>query len=168
MDTVSLTPLFNVADHAVYLLLAGVGAWALASGALWLNRHAAFLNAQTRSEIVSNTQKLVAAGISFAMNNLERYEGEHSTVAVKGWIASTAAQYAVNHADSLLKDATGLNADALAEKALAQLPPIEIDRPGAILVSGQVIDIGKPSGVAAAKEPAVTAALNERELAQQS
>lgn len=164
MSAVTLQPLYDALNQALVLLLTGTVTALGAAAFQWLRAHAKFMSAQTDAAVTKAFETALENGTTIAINSLEQYEGEHSTVEVKGWIAAKAAQYAVDHNQDFMKRFAGGNLQDFAqlaiakEKALVHVPPVE-EIGGKIAVDGTIVTLGKPSpkGV---DEKAETAALN--------
>ncbi len=122
MHSVDLTPLYTTLNEGFGLFLTGLVGWLGMEARGWLREHAAFLGASTDKALADGFERALQNGAQIAQHEIDQYEGEHSTVAVNGWLASKAAQYAVDHSPDYMKR-FGLSPDDVARKALAYLPP---------------------------------------------
>ena len=156
---VTLAPLYSTLNEALATLLAGLVTLLVTALGAWLRRHFKFLSQQTDAVITSGFNKALQNGVNIATNSLEQYEGEHSTVAVKSWIAAKAAQYAIDHNPDYLKRFVGVTPEDAARKALAYLQPLVVPEAGKVVVGGQTVVLGAPSP-ANVDEKSETAALN--------
>lgn len=158
MNAISLSPIFSqIVDPVALAILTGLATWATAMVRNWLITRAKFLDAATDATLAAGVNRGLQNGVAIAMNTLDQYEGEHSEVAVKSWIAAKAGQYAADHSAQALQRFTSLTPDALAEKALAYLPPIKLT--GDARVATYVFP-PTPKGTTPAQEPAITDGLN--------
>jgi hypothetical protein len=169
MNSVDLTPLYTTINEALAILLSGLATAVVGAFGIWLKKHLTFLSAQTDASVTNAFNTALQNGSNIALNSLDKYEGEHSTVAVQSWVAAKAAQYAVDNNRDFVKRFTGKTPDELSDtavaliqkKALAFVPPVQVVG-GSAIVNGTPITLGQPSPTnqTDAQERAETAALN--------
>lgn len=164
MHDVTLGPLFQqVINPIIFAVLTGVAGWVAARANGWLASHAKFLDTQTDATLAAGFNRALSNGIAIFMNSLGAYEGAHDDVQVKSWLASKAAQYAINHSPGFMAKFTGMTSADAAQKALAYLPPIKLT--GDSRVATYVFP-PTPKGITPEQEIAETDDLNARSLAQ--
>ena len=98
LHLVNLWPAFAWGNALLQLLLVGLAA-AVAAWVVWLLREmfGAKLSSDNYADAERQINLALAAGITFALGELEAWERAHSDVAVQSKIASLAAQFALNH-----------------------------------------------------------------------
>lgn len=123
---VHLQNLFGWIDAGLLAVGLAIAGYLVIQLRAFLATHAAFLDAQTRAQIVVLADQSLKDGVNWALKLLEREQAKHETVTfpggVKGWIGAKAAQYAADHAGPEL-DSLGWSGDLLAQKIVAKLPP---------------------------------------------
>lgn len=156
MHDVALGPLFDqVANPIILAVLTGIAGLVAARARNWLAAHAAFLDAQTDATLAAGFNRALENGVAIFANSLEKYEGAHDDVPVKGWITAHAAQYAIDHSPGFMAKFTGMTPQDAAKKALAYLPPVPL-----------YAFPPTPKGLTPLQEGAETDDLNTRSLAQ--
>jgi len=125
MHTVDLSPLYAAIDQGAVLLLAGVVGYLGILGRNLINKHLEFLGQATDKTLADGFDRALQNGANIAMQELNQYEGEHSQIAVQGWLQAKAAQWAVDHSPDYMAR-FGLSPEDIARKALAKLPPLQV------------------------------------------
>lgn len=122
MPHIDLSPLFPYVNETIVLVATGVAAWLVQELRAWLQKHTAFLSAQTDNAIAAGLNTALKNGVTLALNQMQAWETAHKDVQVQGAVTRIAAQYALDHAPEYAAH-FGLSPDDLATKALAFLPP---------------------------------------------
>ncbi len=122
MTTVDLSPLYSALDQTLVLILTGIILWIGMQLRAWFAAHAQFLDQATDQKLATGFERALDNGVAIAMQQLDQYEKAHETIPVNNWIAAKAAQYAIGHSPDYMKR-FNLTPEAIAEKALAYLPP---------------------------------------------
>lgn len=162
MHLIDLTRFYQqVLDPFLLTVLSGVALWLGAKVNTWLSAHAKFLGEQTDATLAAGFNRALANGVNIAMNQLDQFQGAHSEVEVKSWVAAKAAQYAIDHSPEAMKRFTSMTPQDAAEKALAYLPAL----PPVSAVTAPPPPVPSPQGQSEAQERAETDALNARSVA---
>lgn len=115
-----ITPILPWFYATLALVLTGLAGWFVARSSGWLDSHASFLDAQTRTKLIAAEQDALNAGVQYVLAYAQREGGQIHPV-VNNWLLRQGAQIAINHSQGLLTD-NGLSADDIATKILAKLP----------------------------------------------
>lgn len=139
MHTIDLSPLYAALDQGIVLLLAGLVGYLGVMVRNWINAHLKFLGQATDKTLADGFDRALQNGSNIAVQELNQYEGQHSQLAVQGWLAAKAGQYAVDHSPDYMAR-FGLSPEDIARKALAKLPNISVatDTTGAIVKTGDI------------------------------
>lgn len=168
MHTIDLTPFYQqVLDPFLLTVLSGIAIWLGAKVNSWLTAHAKFLGEQTDAALATGFNRALSNGVTIAMNQLDQFQGAHTEVDVKSWVAEKAAQYAINHSPDFMQKFTGMTPNDAAQKALAYLPPITMTGDDKVAkYAGAVPPKASPKGQTPEEERAETDDLNTQSAAQ--
>lgn len=141
MHNVDLSPVYGFINEALVILLGALATWLGLQVRQWISAHVSFLGQATDKTLADGFDRALQNGIAIALQQAHTYEGEHSTVAINGWLAAKAAQYAIDHSPDYMAR-FGLSPDDIATKALAHLPPpvVTVDTTG-VKVTPTHVDI---------------------------
>lgn len=115
-----LTPILPWFYATLALVLTGLAGWLVLRSGAWLSAHASFLDAKTRTELISAEQSALDAGVQYVLAYAQQQGGRVHPV-VNNWLLRQGAQIAIDHSQELLAD-NGLSPQAIADKILAKLP----------------------------------------------
>lgn len=110
----------NWAYPLLALLLAGSTMWLIGRTSAWLNSHASFMDAATKTKILAIEKDALTEAANVIMKTVLA-EGRTAKITVQDPLMRWGVQIALNHAAGTLSD-HGASPDELAAKILARLP----------------------------------------------
>ena len=149
MHGVDITPIYNVLNESLGLILSGFAVF-VAGWIRWAFHKylTPYLGEQAETKAANDLSTALKNGVAIALNQAGAWESVHKDVQVQGAITAWAAQYAVNHAPDAIKR-FGIDPDELAIKALAYLPPPPLSTIGTtgVSVSTTAVTVNRLSDV---------------------
>ena len=120
------------------LVLAGAIGWLVYKTSQWLDAHAKFLDATTKTKILAIENEALNEGVNYILSQVKQQEAQ-AHVEVSNPVTRFAAQIALNHAAGTLA-AHGASPEEVASKILSRLSqvPISTDTTGATVKTASV------------------------------